>query len=116
MLPAFFFVVGALSAVAGWLLSRQVYTNPKVYTSKWVPPVAISGKRVPADDLDGRLFVYSLMCLGMAESCAMFGLCGSLVIHSKPFLFAMIAICLVSWALQFPRYKTFEQKVKLGDR
>ena len=93
-----------------WLYGEKQIRNTD---RQGLPPNFLSS--VSTDDLDTRLFAYSLMCLGLAENPAVFGLCGSLMTRSKPFLFAMIAICLVSWALQFPRYKTFEQKIKLGD-
>jgi hypothetical protein len=103
--------IGVLSALAGALLSHQIYTNPKVYTSKLAPPVYFGHKRMPDGDLERRLFSYGLMCLGMAENAAVFGLVGSLITRDDSFLYAMIGVSLASWLLQFPRYREFEAKV-----
>ena len=103
--------IGVLGALAGALLSRQIYTNPKIYTSKLAPPVYIAGMRVPNNTAEGRLFSYALMCLGMAETAAVFGLVGSLMKGNHAFLYAMIGVSLGSWLLQCPRYREFETNV-----
>ena len=103
--------IGVLGALAGALLSRQIYTNPKIYTSKLAPPVYIAGMRVPNNTAEGRLFSYALMCLGMAETAAVFGLVGSLMTGNHAFLYAMIGVSLGSWLLQHPRYREFETNV-----
>ena len=106
--------LGVISAIAGWLFSRQIYTNPKFYTSKFALPIYVAGKRMPDGNWDTRLFTYSLIGLGMAETSAIFGLTGFMVTGNHEFFYAMIAICLTSWLLQFPRYREFETKVKLA--
>lgn len=103
--------IGVLSALAGALLSRQIYTNPKIYTSKLAPRVYLAGMRVQNDTAEGRLFCYGLMCLGMAETAAVFGLVGSLMTGNNAFLYAMIGVSLGSWLLQCPRYREFEAKI-----
>lgn len=103
--------IGVLSALAGALLSHQIYTNPKVYNSKFAPHAHVGLKRIPLDNMEGRLFVYSLMCLGMAENAAVFGLVGSLMTGNHAFLYAMIGVSLGSWLLQHPRYREFETNV-----
>lgn len=109
---AVFGVLGVMSAIAGWLFSRQIYTNQKFYTSKLPLIIYAAGKPLPDDDWDKRLLIYSLIGLGMAETCAIFGLVGSLITGNHTFFYAMTAISLMSWLLQFPRYREFETKVK----